>query len=392
MLDFLPANHAVQRLGPTPLAALQMAQESVVVRAFADAHAFVERVATDLRFAVTPPHALRGRPVTDISDLPSASLVAFWRNLVAASGVPEASVGPLAAGLAQRSQLVRAFDNPDAVLEWTTAKVIEIVADFPCGMADVEVGRNPGDVLDPYILAANQVLLHGGDLQQAVGATVAHKALMTLEGLMGHLHEEVVGRMRGNVKVAEPRGGTSQSLYDPELNPFPGADIVQPPSAQGEPFRLHQVKSKTGTMNSAGGKSLARQMRDLRIRYKDAEIYANSLVGYTLKGHRSMGGMLQEEPSLIVTVGATAFKVLTRSDNGAELLLSLYRDAFRLAAEKTGYNITAMAVTITEAFQAQAANEGESFLGAILHKVTDGTLQQQDSRCYASNRRGGGSS
>lgn len=379
MVDFLPAGHAVHRLGPAPIAALEAAQRDAVSCVFPTAHAFCERVLNDLRLDIRAPDGLTDRPVTAISDLSSVDLTIFWRELLAASGVPEASVGSLAVSLTQRSHLVRAFDQPDVVLRWTAEKVTEIVQDFPHTLADVEVGRNPGDVLDPYILAANQVLLHGGDLQQAISATVAHKALMTLEGLLGHLHEEVVGRMRGNVRVSEPRGG-NQGLYDPDSNPFPGADIVQPPSMLGEPFRLHQVKSKTGTMNSAGGKSLARQMRDLRMRYRDAEIYANSLVGNTLRGHRSMGGMLQEEPTLIVTVGAAAFRVLTRSQNGAELLLSVYQDAFRLAAEETGYNITTMAAGITEAFRAQAEHEGETFLDAILHRVTDGPADQQDSR------------
>ena len=389
-VEFIPAGHAVQRIGPVPMAALEEAQRNVVHRAFPDAAGFCARVLDDLKLSVRPPGGLAGRPVADVCDLPAADLTAFWRRVLRGAGVPEASAGPLSTNLKQRSQVVRAFDDPDAVMRRTAAKVATVVTkDFPKSMADVEVGRNPGDVLDPYILAANQVLLHGGELQPAVAATVAHKALMTLEGLMGHLHEDVIGSMRGNVRVPEPRAGEAQAMYDPNFNPFPGADVVQPPSAQGEPLRLHQVKSKTGTMNSAGGKDLARQMRDLRMRYRDAEIYANSLVGNTLRGHRSMGGMLQEEPALIVTVGAAAFKVLTRSDNGAELLLSLYRDAFRLAAEQTGYNIVTMAAAITEAFREQAEGHGESFLELVLHRATDGDRQQQDSR-HRAPRRGRG--
>ena len=57
-----------------------------------------------------------------------------------------------------------------------------------------------------------------------------------------------------------------------------------------------RVKSKTGTLNSSGGARLAGQMRLLRMRYRGAEIYSHSLVGNTLSGHRSMGGMLTVEP------------------------------------------------------------------------------------------------
>jgi len=34
-----------------------------------------------------------------------------------------------------------------------------------------------------------------------IGATVGHKVLMMIEGLLGHLHEDVLGAMRGNVRV-----------------------------------------------------------------------------------------------------------------------------------------------------------------------------------------------
>lgn len=381
LLEFLPVNHAVQRLGDTIRAALIHAQQSVITRTFPDARSFCARVLDDLKLSVPVPSGLGGQPVTDISDLPFAELEQFWRDQLLSNGMPESAVPLHTINLSQRTQLVRAYDDPDAMLEWVTEKVAAIIAGFPKAAADIELGRNPGDVLDPYILAATQILLYEGDLRQAIGATVAHKALMILEGLMGHLHEEVVGRMRGNVKTAEPRG-ENQELFDPNLNPFPGADIVQPPAAEGMPLRLHQVKSKTGTLNSSGGARLAEQMRQLRMRYRDAEIYSHSLVGNTLRGHRSMGGMLRVEPNLIVTVGENAFRILTASNVGAELLLRLYQNAFRQAAAETGYNIDAMAVGITETFRERAEAEGEGFLELLLHNVTRGDEEVQDSRTY----------
>lgn len=381
LVEFLPANHAAQRINAEARAGLVRAQQSVVTRAFPDAYSFCARVLDDLKLDIGLPDELRDKAVTEVSDSTFADLKDFWLGLVTAAGTPEAASGLHAVNLAQHSQLLRAFDDPSAAIEWAQAKVTEIVDDLPKTEADIELGRNPGDVLDPYILAGTQVLLYGGVFKQAIGATVAHKALMILEGLMGHLHEEVVGRMRGNMRAPEPRG-ENQELYDPDLNPVPGADIVQPPSAEGQPLRLHQVKSKTGTMNSSGGKRLAAQMRELRMRYRGAEIYSHSLVGNTLRGHRSMGGMLAEEPELIVTVGETAFRVLTGSNNGAELLLRLYQNAFRVAAEKTGYNIETMAAAITETFKARADAEGEGFLELMLHNVTRGDPASQDSRTY----------
>lgn len=115
--------------------------------------------------------------------------------------------------------------------------------------------------------------------------------------------------------------------------------MIQPPLADGEPLRLHQVKSKTGTLNSSGGKRLAEQMRNLRMAYPGAELYSHSLVGNTLRGHRSMGGMRRAEPAMIVMVGDASFHILTGSENGAELLLRLYQAAFELAAAETGYSV-----------------------------------------------------
>jgi hypothetical protein len=368
--------------------ALVHVQQNTIIRAFPDALSFCARILDDLKLNIQLPQGLSDRPVTDISDLTLADSQEFWIGPLLAAGTPESAAVLHKFNLAQRSQLVRAFEDPDAALEWATTKVIAITSDFPRTAAHMEVGRNKGDVLDPYILAATQTLLYDGDQRKAIGATVAHKALMILEGLLGHLHEEVVGRMRGNLKAPEPRG-ENQELFDAELNPFPGTDIVQPPTEPDIPLRLHQVKAKTGTLNSSGGARLAEQMRLLLMRYRGAEVYSHSLVGSTLSGHRSMGGMLRLEPNLIVTVGETAFRILTGSTIGPELLLRLYQNAFLKAARETGYNIDIMAASITETFKSRAEAEGEGFLELLLHRATRGDPNQQDSRSYmgARNRR-----
>lgn len=385
-MEFLPPRHIVHRIADDLKAEMVRAQQSIISRSFADASEFCKRVFNDLRFAVDVPAQLAGQPVEAISNLPIADLEGLFARALSGAGTPESGIALSAMNLARRAQLLRAFDDPDEVLQWATNKVISITADLPRTAREIECGRNPGDVLDPYLLAATQSLLCEGDFRSAIGATVTHKSLMILEGLMGHLHEEVIGRMRGNVRNPEPRADNAEIL-DLQFNPFPGVDVIQPPLADGEPLRLHQVKSKTGSMNSSGGKRLAEQMRNLRMAYPGAELYAHSLVGNTLRGHRSMSGMLRAEPALIVTVGDASFRVLTGSDNGAELLLRLYQSAFELAAAQTGYSVETMTNTIFETFKERAEDAGEGWLESVLHQSTRGAPEDMDSRSYRSARR-----
>ena len=384
-IEFLPTRHPAHRIGENLQAEMIRAQQTTIERAFPNASEFCERVFADLKVAVDVPSDLNGEPVEAIANLPIGKLHELFAVALAAAGTPESGIELSAKNLARRAQLLRAFDDPDSVLRWTTEKVAAIVADMPKTASDIDCGRNPGDVLDPYLLTATQSLLCEGDFKGAIGATVSHKALMILEGLMGHLHEEVIGRMRGNVRNPEPRADNAEML-DLQFNPFPGADVIQPPVNEGEPLRLHQIKSKTGSMNSSGGKRLAEQMRNLRMAYPGAELYAHSLVGNTLRGHRSMGGMLRAEPALIVMAGDASFRVLTGSANGAELLLRLYQSAFDLAAAQTGYSVETMTDAIFDTFKDRAERAGEGWLESVLHQSTRGDADNMDSRTYRGGR------
>ena len=115
---------------------------------------------------------------------------------------------------------------------------------------------------------------------------------MIIEGLMGYLDEDEIGDMRGNIRAPEPRG-FNQELIVPYGNPFPG-------SAKG-----------------GDGKRIGEQLRQLR-KYFAGEVYYDSLIGNTLRGDRSMLGVLSSEPEVI---GPAAFRELTRSSIGPELLL-----------------------------------------------------------------------
>ncbi|MDV6224840.1 hypothetical protein R2G56_00950 [Nitratireductor aquimarinus] len=384
--EFFPPRHPMNRLSDEMKMEFVRAQQSVLSVAFPDSLSFCETVLADLKLSISPQAAMRDKPASAVADLELADLEDLFDEMLRSAGLPESARQMHSENLSRRAQLVRAFDCPDTVLDWVTNKVVQIVDDLPKSATDIEVGRNPGDVLDPYLLAANQALLCEGDFKQAISATVTHKALMILEGLMGHLHEEVIGRMRGNVRNPEPRADNAEIL-DFAFNPFPGADVVQPPLFEGDFLKLHQIKSKTGTLNSSGGKRLAEQMRQLRMAYPGAELYSHSLVGNTLRGHRSMGGMLRVEPSLIVQVGQASFRILTGSDSGAELLVRVYQAAFELAAEQTGYSVENMTRAIVQTFIERAEAEGEGYLESVVHQSTRGEEANLDSRTYVGGRR-----
>ena len=207
---------------------------------------------------------------------------------------------------------------------------------------------------------------------------------MIIEGLIGHLHEEVIGQIRGNVRAPEPRG-FNQEIIDTETNPFPGADIVQPPTSPDETIRFHQVKSKTGSAKGGDGKRLGDQLRLLEQYYR-GEIYYDALIGNTLRGHRSMGAVLKAAPNVVVLVGGAAFQALTRSSFGPEILLRVYQTAFAEASIRTGYTIDSMISGIAEAFSARAAQAGDGLGEALLRDSTGGPAIEQDSRQFVANR------
>lgn len=382
----VPRKHPLNAL-PGPLKQrIAAAQSDMLETEFPNARSLCVRALSDLKIAVKPHKLLVGKPASFIGDMPGKELAEFFSNLLKSNGVPEQAVSLQAANLAHRVHLLRAFRDPDEVIEKTCDKVVDIVEGFPRNEKDIQCGRNPGDVFDPYILSAAQMLMCGGDFEHTVSATVSHKVLMIIEGLLGHLHEDVIGAMRGNVRAPEPRGKDQENL-DPELNPFPGADIVQPPLASGRPLRFHQVKSKTGSAKGGDGRRLGLQLNALTRLY-GGEAYYDALIGNTLRGHRSMAGVRRAAPKVVVLVGEAAFRELTGSIVGPQLLLRLYQSAFDVAARKTGYSFQAVVASILVAFRQRADELGEGFLETILHDAISGDPAQQDSRAFVGGRRG----
>jgi hypothetical protein len=385
----LPAAHPFHKL-PEPLRErIAAAQRNLIHVEFPTAGAVCVKVFDELRIRATTPADLAAKPVVELVDLPFQKLAKLMFGILQRAGVPEASVDTLSKAVAQRIQLLRAFPNPDKTLEAIEAKILEVVESLPKTAADIERGKNPGDVLDPYILAASQHLLFAGDFGPTVGAAVSHKALMMIEGLIGHLHEDVLGEMRGNIRAPEPRG-ENQEQISLETNPFPGADLVQPPWSAKIPLRFHQIKNKTGSAKGGDGKRLGDQLQRLKDTY-GGEIFYDALIGNTLRGHRSRAGVEGAAPSVAVLVGEAAFEELTASRQGPQLLLRVYQSAFQEIARKTGYSVEQISVTILEAFRARADELGEGFLESVLRVATSGPKSEQDSR-HANSSEAGSSS
>jgi hypothetical protein len=377
-IDFFAAGHPIQQLSESLKERVVRAQQDRFEKEFKTAADICGRVLGDLKIAVKVPAQIKDMSAADLADQPFAKLQRFFFDALKAAGVPEQAVTLQAINLAQRTHLTRAFARPDETLAFIEGKVLEIVARFPKTAKDIECGKNPGDVIDPYILSATQQLLFGGKLDLAVAATVSHKALMMIEGLLGHLHEDVIGEMRGNVRAPEPRGGEQEEI-DTATNPFPGADVVQPPCRRSETLRFHQIKSKTGSAKGGDGKRLGDQLRRLQEKY-GGDIFYDALIGNTLKGHRSRAGVEKAAPKVVVLVGNAAFRALTRSPVGAELLLRVYQAAFLEASRKAGYRVEELTSVIVSTFKKRAEERGEGFLENILKEVTQGPPEQQDSR------------
>lgn len=378
-------NHPLNQLSEPLKERFRQAQTDHIEMEFKSANAILERACDDLKIKLQLPPKFKSQPVTAVADISYKELLSLTSELLRKNSVPEQAIRLQAAGLAYRIQLLRAFQKPDKVVRETCAKVSAIVEGFPRTAEHIQCGRNPGDVLDPYILAAVQQLVYGGDFEGTITATIAHKILMMIEGLLGHLHEDVLGAMRGNVRAPEPRGEDQETL-NPITNPFPGADIVQPPIGELRPLRFHQVKSKTGSAKGGDGRRLGIQLLELQKLY-GGEIFYDALIGNTLRGHRSMAGVLRTAPSVVVLVGESAFLALTGSPNGPELLLRLYQAAFDVATQQSGYRIKDIVDAIYLIFKQRASRVKESFLDSILHSAISGTPQEQDSRAFRGGRK-----
>ena len=384
-LLFLPSTHKANKIQEDLIKKIIRAQTNFIENQFKSAAELWKKVADDLKQNIPPPDGLDNIDVRKFTDRHLSSIIEFLYKRLTEAGIPSSAIDLQAFNLANRFHLLLAFDDPDSAIARVTTKVKEISSTFPKTIKDIERGKNPGDVLDPYILAATEILLFNGNFTKAISATVAHKSLMIIEGLMGHLHEDVLGDMRGNVRVPEPRGKNQEELNYIQ-NPFPGADLLQPPTEQGKAIRFHQIKSKTGSAKGGDGKRLGEQLKRLAEEY-EAEVFYDSLIGKTLRGHRSKAGVEKAAPNVVVLVGDAAFKELTGSQVGPELLLRVYQNSFQAAAKEMGYSVEAMAANIIKSFNTLAKKHGSQFLEIVLKDSISGDLSEQDSRIFNENKK-----
>lgn len=364
-----------EALHPDLKARIRAADEEVRWLRAADANALLRLAADALKVEPPPEAPFAGIGAVDFANLARAELV----SRLAPRYEPGTST---AEDLADQVQLCRAFGDPSGATSLVADAVLAAVARFPATAEALKVGHNPGDVLDPFILAANFELLSERSIEKTIETSASHKVLMKVEDLIGNLHQNVIGMMRGNFRVPEPKGtkAAGKERLDPVLNPFPGADIGQVPVPERpDSLRLFQVKSKTGSAKGGDGKRLGEQLRRLAETY-GADTFYTAVVGNTLRGHRSKGAVLRESPSTAVLVGEAALDELTQSAVGAELLLRTYQRAFRRAARETEFRFSEVVVRMSDAFRLEADTAGEDFLSAWLHGAVGGARHEQDSR------------
>jgi len=358
---------------------MRAAQDSVLERCYGSFGELTKQVLDDLKLNVVVPPSWMELSVDVTKRLPYKDLYNKCIELQQTSKLPDHAIATTLTAVCDRLQLLTAFSEPDSVIQLIEQKVEGKVASLPKKASDIERGRNPGDVIDPYILAAAQYLLYAGSFDKTISAAVSHKALMILEDLVGHLHEDVIGWMRGNVRIPEPRGKDQEKL-DMQANPFPGADLMQPPSEGRSIPRFHQVKNKTGSAKGGDGKRLGLQLQLLQDTY-GGEIFYTALIGNTLKGHRSKAGVLAVAPSVAVLVGAASFEELTGCTIGPQLLLKVYRSAFMDMARKSGYDIEEVSSQIVGVFSSRSnGTSSGGFLESLLIETISGPRGQQDTR------------
>lgn len=369
-VEFVPAENPINRVSPALLQKIKEAQNSAIERNFKSAGEFCEAACRRSGVPEEVARAFDHEGLFPFADLAHAELVARLEKTPAAMSLSASARTKLADNI----QLVRAFAVPDNVIEAVRAKVERVVDGFPRAPEHLERGKNPGDVIDPFLISATQYLLCEGSIEHGIEAGVIHKCMMMLEDLLGNLHQDVIGTMRGNVRAPEPKG---EALH-PVDNPFPGADLVQPPLKMSEPLRFHQLKSKTGSAKGGDGKRLGDQFNTLVATY-GGETYHSSILGTTLVGHRSRGGISKVAQDAVFLVGKAALTQLTRSPTGGELLMRVYQSAFQDVARAKSYSVKEIAGRIAAEFK-QRSERADGLLDTILDDVTKGQPADQDSR------------
>lgn len=267
------------------------------------------------------------------------------------------------------------FEDVAAVREKVVEDVIKPkFEDLPRDIDDIVVGNNPGDVIDPFLVALNmQLLTDDRETEELVRNILVHKCLMKFEDLMGHLHEHTLGRAGGCEWIPEPAGDNKYE-YDPVDNPYLGAD------ARRSELEFFEIKNKTGSEKGSGGEKIGNQMAKLGEEYDGASRYYTSVIGQTLKGHRSKGAAERADPGLEVLVGLTTIQAIGRHRNTPRVLLEFYIELFEEAAEEIDFRIDEVVERVTEQWEERYGEEEP--LSGILYWSIVGDPRQQTNELY----------
>ena len=262
--------------------------------------------------------------------------------LASIRGVKSPDRDLLASQLTSVVKRLLVFEDLGAVSTIIRQKLREVVKDFPRTLSQLEESGGGRDVLDPFIVALALRLLCADSLEDLLSHLVAHKCLMKLEDLIGHLHEEVLGRAAGKQRVSEPEGVVgadgkkNKEEWHPDLNPFPGAD------ARLGIEEFYQIKNKTGSAKGSDGEKLGRQFKLLSEKYPGSKRFYVSMIGKTLAGHRSMGAFLRTDPGAEVLVGLAAFQQLGGHRDTPAIVLDFVLEEFEAVKTDLHYDFDAV--------------------------------------------------
>lgn len=217
-----------------------------------------------------------------------------------------------------------------------------VIGSLPHNLNDIEL-LDDADLIDPFMVSFSSKLLHDGEVSSMLRGLVIHKCMMKLEDMIGNLHQETLARAAGGDRVAEPQGvivdgaggkkRRDKDTLHPTLNPYPGAD------ARKGQVEFYQIKNKTGSAKGSDGEKLGRQFLQLKKEYPVAKRFYVSIIGKTLKGHRSKGGFLKTDGDAEVLVGLTAIQQLGGHRDTPDILLDLYLERFAAAMVRNKYDL-----------------------------------------------------
>jgi len=282
------------------------------------------------------------------------------------------------------------WEDMDEVAATLSRIFDQVIVDMPRRLKDVEEGGGGRDVLDPFIVGFASRLLSSGSVPDLLRLLIAHKCMMKLEDLIGHLHEETLGRAAGAERVPEPQGVADASgrrnkeVWHPTLNPYPGAD-----ARHGE-SEFYQIKNKTGSAKGSDGEKLGRQFQELAEHYPESSRYYVSMIGRTLSGHRSMGAFLRNDPGAEVLVGLSAFQQLGQHRDTPDIILELYLETFEEALKRNHYDYERIVAEIThEWVEKHGSDDPIQALVQDMILPSDRSGANQSSRTYQSGVRRG---